>query len=95
MSEHMTIAGQTAKALAIAIRYGSIDGAHHKQWVIDQMIRALMWCPMVETTKLDGNGKPYTFKVQGESPEYLQFLVEAETGEEGPRTYEWDKGIAP
>ena len=30
-----------AKALNIAYRYGSIDGAHHKMWVIDQMVRAL------------------------------------------------------
>lgn len=29
------------KALEIATQYGGIDGAHHKQWVIDQMVRAL------------------------------------------------------
>ena len=29
------------KAIAIAIRYGSIDGDHHRAWVIDQMVRAL------------------------------------------------------
>ena len=28
-------------ALEIAHRYGGIDGAHHKMWVIDQMVRAL------------------------------------------------------
>jgi len=28
-------------ALEIAVRYGSIDGAHHKAWVIDQMMRIL------------------------------------------------------
>ena len=28
-------------ALDVALRYGSIDGAHHKAWVIDQMVRAL------------------------------------------------------
>jgi hypothetical protein len=28
-------------ALMIASQYGSIDGAHHKTWVIDQMVRAL------------------------------------------------------
>jgi hypothetical protein len=30
-----------AEALKIAHRYGGIDGAHHKTWVIDQMVRAL------------------------------------------------------
>lgn len=31
-----------ASALEIAERYGRIDGDHHKMWVIDQMVRALM-----------------------------------------------------
>ena len=29
------------KALKLAWRYVQIDGAHHKTWVIDQMVRAL------------------------------------------------------
>lgn len=29
-------------ALDLARRYSQIDGAHHKAWVIDQMVRALM-----------------------------------------------------
>ena len=29
-------------AIEIAERFGSIDGEHHKQWVIDQMLRALL-----------------------------------------------------
>lgn len=28
-------------AIQLAARYGSIDGCHHKQWVIDQMVRML------------------------------------------------------
>jgi hypothetical protein len=28
-------------ALRLAFEYGSIDGSHHKQWIIDQMVRAL------------------------------------------------------
>ena len=28
--------------LRVAQRFGSIDGAHHKQWVIDQMLRSLL-----------------------------------------------------
>lgn len=31
-----------AKAMEIIERYGGIDGDHHKQWVIDQVARALM-----------------------------------------------------
>jgi len=30
-----------ATALEVARRFGSIDGDHHKSWVIDQMVRAL------------------------------------------------------
>lgn len=33
--------GNIKKALSIAWSYGQIDGAHHKMWVIDQMVRAL------------------------------------------------------
>lgn len=29
------------EALRILIRYGGIDGSHHKNWVIDQAVRAL------------------------------------------------------
>ncbi len=28
-------------ALELACHYGQIDGAHHKDWVIDHMVRAL------------------------------------------------------
>ena len=28
-------------AIDIAVRYGGIDGDHHKAWVIDQMVRVL------------------------------------------------------
>lgn len=31
-----------ATALDLAMRYGSIDGDHHKMWVIDQMVRKLL-----------------------------------------------------
>ena len=29
------------KAIELAVKYGGIDGDHHKAWVIDQMVRAL------------------------------------------------------
>lgn len=29
-------------ALDVAEQYGGIDGDHHKTWVIDQMVRALL-----------------------------------------------------
>lgn len=39
-----------AKALDVAVRYGSTDGAHHKAWVIDQMVRALCGSKQGENT---------------------------------------------
>jgi len=38
----MTDAEKIQAAIDLAVQYGSIDGAHHKQWVIDQMLRRLM-----------------------------------------------------
>lgn len=29
------------RAINLAVRYGGVDGLHHKNWVIDQMVRIL------------------------------------------------------
>lgn len=34
--------GDVENAADVAAQYGHIDGAHHKQWVIDQMLRAAL-----------------------------------------------------
>ncbi len=83
------------KALIMAYENGSEDGGHHKMWVIDQMVKALTGCPMVECTQLDCNGKPYTFKEQGQSDEYKEWIKKFKDGEDGPDTYSWDEGIPP
>lgn len=41
MSEVIKSETRMQNAIDIAIRFGGIDGAHHKAWVIDQMVRAL------------------------------------------------------
>lgn len=66
-----------------------------KATAVDQIVRALTGCPMVEKTANDYEGKPYTFETLGESVEYLKFVAEAKVGEDGPETYSWDEGIAP
>jgi len=50
---------------------GGIDGSHHKQWLLDQIVRELTegW--------------------------YDKWVEEWEDGEDGPKTYSWDVGIAP
>jgi len=89
MEEHVK------KALDYAVRFGGIDGDHHKAWVIDRIVRALTRCPMIEVQKTSHNGITYTFQIQGESTEYLQLVADAKAGDDGPETYEWNVGIAP
>jgi len=84
-----------AKALTLAVRYGGIDANHHKAWVIDQMVRALTNCPIININAIDCNGKKYTYPTQGESKKYKTFVKNACYGEDGPNTYEWDIGIIP
>ncbi|GGK61671.1 hypothetical protein Sme01_03490 [Sphaerisporangium melleum] len=84
-----------ARALKIAVEYGSVDGDHHKAWTIDQMVRALTGCPMVTESAIDCNGDPYEYETQGESEQYRTLVAAACDGEDGPETYGWDEGIAP
>lgn len=37
----MTDQEKIQSAIETAVKYGSIDGAHHKAWVIDRMVRIL------------------------------------------------------
>lgn len=60
-------AGEAARksvsaALVVAERYGMVDGAHHKQWVIDQMIRALL-----------GDGYAAWRKAYAEAPDAAEY----------------------
>lgn len=82
-------------ALFLAWQYAQVDGAHHKAWAIDQMVRALTGCPEVEKQVPDSESGTYTYKALGESDEYLAFIAKHNAGEDGPETYSWDEGIAP
>lgn len=49
-----------ATALDIIECYGGIDGAHHKQWVLDRVVRALTgpgYAAWVDGFELGGEGK--------------------------------------
>jgi hypothetical protein len=39
------LAQRVANALNLAEEYGQVDGAHHKMWVIDKMVRELLGEP--------------------------------------------------
>lgn len=77
-------------ALAQIEQYSQIDGSHHKAWCIDQTVRSLTKCPLVEVAKAD-----YSYHKKGNSEEYDEFVRGYCDGEDGPDTYEWDEGIAP
>lgn len=83
------------KALDIICSYGSIDGDHHKAWVIDQVSRVLTGCQEVEKQGIDCNGNYYKYTVLGESEEYKRLVSETCDGEDGPDSYDWPVGIAP
>ena len=40
--EYLRLRESVQKAVAVGIRYGQIDGSHHRLWVIDQMLRELL-----------------------------------------------------
>lgn len=73
-----------ADALKVAYCYANIDGANHKAWVIDQMVRALCGCK-------------YNFKTEryGENGKYQIWVKRHNQGEDGLETYSWDRGVAP
>lgn len=52
-----------AKALDTILQYGGIDGAHHKDWVIDQVVRILTGDEYEEWVKAakDGEDGPDTY----------------------------------
>lgn len=77
-----------ALALEMIDRFGGNDGAHHKTWVIDQVVRALTGCPVL---RIHGNG----FKELDKNAEYENWVAQHCDGSDGPDTYEWEEGIPP
>lgn len=76
----MTERERIDRAIDVAVRYGGFDGAHHKAWVIDQMVRELTGCPKVAKEALDHEGVPYTYEALGESEKYRTLVVPSMTG---------------
>jgi hypothetical protein len=76
--------------------YGGIDGAHHKTWVLDQVVRILKGTEVIVTLAKWENGHQEERFSLGEPPkEYWEFVQDTKDGEDGPDTYEYDFGIAP
>jgi len=73
-------------AVELAVKYGGIDGDHHKLWVIDQMVRHLTGCPRETRSARDHNGLSYEYVALGESEAYKRLMAVVPS---------WDPGIAP
>jgi hypothetical protein len=73
------------RALSVCWRYGTIDGDHHKMWVIDQVVRALLGSPI----KIEA-GQGYLYEAQAENTDYDMWLRGCEA-DDAP----WERGIAP
>jgi hypothetical protein len=77
------------------LKYGQIDGAHHKLWVLDQAVRILTGCPVEVKTAKSHAGTEYTYKELVPGKLYKKLIRKSRKGEDGPKTYGYDEGIAP
>lgn len=77
-------------------RFGGIDGAHHKDWVLDQIARAMKGTSIIiKIAKWDNGLEEYRINTGEPSQEYLDWVVEMCDGEDGANTYDYNEGIAP
>jgi hypothetical protein len=86
-------------ALYFITCYGSIDGAHHKDWVLDQCARVLNGTEVIiKQAEWDNGLKEYRITTGKKSKKYKKFVKEClgEYDEEMEEyEYRYEKGIAP
>ena len=77
--------------------YGQIDGGHHKQWVLDQVSRAVHGgLPQYfKLARWDNGYEEWRVGSYTATDEYKQWVAEMKDGECGPDTYDYDEGIVP
>lgn len=86
--------GAVEWALEYIGRYGQIDGAHHKQWVLDQVARILKGTPVaVVLARWENGHTEYRFDTGEPSESYLSWVREMKGKDE--MEYCYDEGIAP
>ena len=82
-------------ALLWVEKYGWIDGAHHKNWVLDHVARILKGGKItIKQASWAGGHKEYRFNVEP-TRAYYDWVTYLKAGEDGPDTYSYDEGIAP
>jgi hypothetical protein len=77
-------------------KYGSIDGDHHKTWVIDQIARIVNGTKVIiKLAKWDDGQQEVRFTLDEPSIQYHKWVEKICDGEDGANTYSHDTGIAP
>ena len=75
--------------------YGQIDGAHHKQWVLDQVARILKGTKVIiKEARWDNGFKDYRTTLEDPSEEYKKWVEEMKRGEYDDE-YDYEEGVAP
>ena len=83
-------------ALFRICQYGGIDGDHHKDWVLDQVVRILNGTQIIISLASWKNGQTeYRFNLDEPTELYHDWVKEAKSGEDGPDTYSYDVGTPP
>lgn len=93
------LAGMTPTQIALEyiLNYGQIDGAHHKQWTLDQVARILNGAPPINlrVAKWDDGTENFRYEI-GTSEAYEQWVLECkDLDENGEAQYDYDQGIPP
>jgi hypothetical protein len=74
----------------------NFDGNHHKQWLLDQILRLSTGSKVnIKLAKWSDGTQEERFTLDVETPEYTEWINNYKNGEDGPDTYEYDNGIAP
>lgn len=77
--------------------YSGIDGAHHKDWVLDQVARILNGTKVIVKEarwgQLSNNRTEFRVRLDTQSEEYNAWVVDMKNDEDGPDTYGYEEGI--
>lgn len=89
-------------ALDFIERFGQFEGAHHKAWVLDQVVRILHGTPVVvKRASWDAGGGvkeiEYRTSTGQPTPAYDEWVedMKGEPGEDGELEYDYDAGVTP
>ena len=83
-------------ALYFVAMYGQIDGAHHKQWVLDQVARILNGTKVnIKIARWKNHPSEYRVSLGRPSMQYKKWVHELRGMVDGEYQYDYDEGIAP